>query len=106
MERRAEENFSFDMTTVRDLSLLCHLYGVFNYAQEVTNYKIAARPERRRQFEKELSSQMEVALSILTACLNVNEVREQVRYIQHNFPLSYCPYWMYGVILVLVRGSI
>lgn len=46
--------------------------------EEVTNYKIAARPERRRQFEKELSSQMEVALNILTACLNVNEVREQV----------------------------
>lgn len=47
-------------------------------AEEVYNYKIAARPERRRQFEKELTSQMEVALSILTACLSINELKEQV----------------------------
>ncbi|KAE8124129.1 hypothetical protein FH972_019038 [Carpinus fangiana] len=46
--------------------------------EEVYNYKIAARPERRRQFEKELTSQMEVALSILTACLSINELKEQV----------------------------
>ncbi|PRQ16051.1 hypothetical protein RchiOBHm_Chr7g0180041 [Rosa chinensis] len=46
--------------------------------EEVFNYKIAARPERRRQFEKELTSQMEVALNILTACLNINELKEQV----------------------------
>ncbi|XP_050379254.1 transportin MOS14 [Argentina anserina] len=46
--------------------------------EEVYNYKIAARPERRRQFEKELTSQMEVALNILTACLNINELKEQV----------------------------
>lgn len=46
--------------------------------QEVYNYKIAARPERRRQFEKELISQMEVALSVLTACLSINELKEQV----------------------------
>ncbi|XP_042952544.1 transportin MOS14-like isoform X3 [Carya illinoinensis] len=46
--------------------------------QEVYNYNIAARPERRRQFEKELISQMEVALSILTACLSINELKEQV----------------------------
>ncbi|XP_035543289.1 transportin MOS14-like isoform X3 [Juglans regia] len=46
--------------------------------EEVYNYKIAARPERRRQFEKELISQMEVALSILTACLSINELKEQV----------------------------
>ncbi|GLT66515.1 hypothetical protein SLA2020_388750 [Shorea laevis] len=46
--------------------------------EEVYNYKIAARPERRRQFEKELTSQMEVALSILTACLSMNELKEQV----------------------------
>ncbi|XP_054805645.1 transportin MOS14 isoform X2 [Prosopis cineraria] len=46
--------------------------------EEVFNYKIAARPERRRQFEKELTSQMEVALSILTACLNISELKEQV----------------------------
>lgn len=47
--------------------------------QEVFNYKIAARPERRRQFEKELTSQMEVALSTLTACLHINELKEQVK---------------------------
>ncbi|KAH7550395.1 hypothetical protein JRO89_XS13G0184600 [Xanthoceras sorbifolium] len=46
--------------------------------EEVFNYKIAARPERRRQFEKELTSQMEVALNILTACMQINELKEQV----------------------------
>ncbi|GAV74387.1 Xpo1 domain-containing protein [Cephalotus follicularis] len=46
--------------------------------EEVFNYKISARPERRRQFEKELTSQMEVALNLLTACLNINGVKEQV----------------------------
>ncbi|KAK2409011.1 transportin MOS14 [Trifolium repens] len=46
--------------------------------EEVLNYKIAARPERRRQFEKELTSQMEVALNILTACLGISELKEQV----------------------------
>mgnify|MGYP004714699401 CR=1 FL=1 len=48
------------------------------YYQEAFNYKISARPDRRRQFEKELASAMEVALSILTACLNFNEFKEQV----------------------------
>ncbi|KAF5734726.1 ARM repeat superfamily protein isoform 2 [Tripterygium wilfordii] len=46
--------------------------------EEVFNYKISARPERRRQFEKELTSQMEVALSILTTCLENSELKEQV----------------------------
>ncbi|CAN0903227.1 Transportin MOS14 [Linum grandiflorum] len=46
--------------------------------EETFNHKIAARPERRRQFEKELTSQMEVALSILTTCLKINELKEQV----------------------------
>ncbi|OIW00111.1 hypothetical protein TanjilG_29101 [Lupinus angustifolius] len=46
--------------------------------EEVVNYKIAARPERRRQFEKELTSQIEVALNILTACLTISELKEQV----------------------------
>ncbi|KAG4929976.1 hypothetical protein AAZX31_17G092200 [Glycine max] len=46
--------------------------------EEVLNYKIAARPERRRQFEKELTSQMEIALNILTACLSISELKEQV----------------------------
>ncbi|XP_021733725.1 transportin MOS14-like [Chenopodium quinoa] len=46
--------------------------------EEVFNYRISARPERRRQFEKELTSAMEVALSLLTACLNASELKEQV----------------------------
>ncbi|KAL3528279.1 hypothetical protein ACH5RR_007601 [Cinchona calisaya] len=46
--------------------------------EEAFNYKISARPDRRRQFEKELASAMEVALTILTACLNINEFKEQV----------------------------
>ncbi|GFS32677.1 ARM repeat superfamily protein [Actinidia rufa] len=46
--------------------------------EEAFNYKIAARPDRRRQFEKELASAMEVALNILTACLSINELKEQV----------------------------
>ncbi|CAO2818179.1 unnamed protein product [Amaranthus hypochondriacus] len=46
--------------------------------EEVFNYRISARPERRRQFEKELISAMEVALSLLTACLNASELKEQV----------------------------
>ncbi|KAG5230070.1 transportin [Salix suchowensis] len=45
---------------------------------EVFNYKIAARPERRRQFENVLTSQIEVALNILTACLKISELKEQV----------------------------
>jgi len=51
----------------------------FHSFQEVFNYKIAARPERRRQFEKELTSQIEVALNILTACLKISELKEQVK---------------------------
>ncbi|KAL4294878.1 hypothetical protein AHAS_Ahas18G0272100 [Arachis hypogaea] len=46
--------------------------------EEVLNYKIATRPERHRQFEKGLTSQMEVALNILTACLAISELKEQV----------------------------
>lgn len=57
----------------------CLSYLFCFHTQEVFNCKIAARPERRRQFEKELTSEMEVALNILTACLNINELKEQVR---------------------------
>ncbi|GAB2240674.1 hypothetical protein Droror1_Dr00021192 [Drosera rotundifolia] len=46
--------------------------------EEIFNYRIAARPDRRRQFEKELTSSMEVAFGILTACLNADELKEQV----------------------------
>lgn len=59
-------------------SLHAFLFLFYSYDQEVYNYKIAARPERRRQFEKELTSQIETALNILTACLNINELKEQV----------------------------
>lgn len=65
----------------RKVVTLLHLWILYLFCscnQEVYNYKIAARPERRRQFEKELTSQMEVALSILTACLCINELKEQV----------------------------
>ncbi|XXG68407.1 hypothetical protein AAC387_Pa06g1499 [Persea americana] len=46
--------------------------------QETFSYKISARPERRRQFEKELISSVEDALNLLTACLSLNELKEQV----------------------------
>jgi hypothetical protein len=67
------------------------LYLFCSCNQEVYNYKIAARPERRRQFEKELTSQMEVALSILTACLSINELKEQVGafFLVRNFLIIY-----------------
>lgn len=58
------------------VSIILTLFFVYN--QEAFNYKIAARPERRRHFEKELTSQMEIALNILTACLNISELKEQV----------------------------
>ncbi|GAA0171554.1 transporter [Lithospermum erythrorhizon] len=46
--------------------------------EEAFNYKIAARPDRRRQFENELASAIDVSLNILTACLNIGELKEQV----------------------------
>ncbi|KAL5722448.1 Transportin mos14 [Ranunculus cassubicifolius] len=46
--------------------------------EEAYSHKIAARPERRRQFEKELVSSVRVALDVLTACLSRNEFKEQV----------------------------
>ncbi|KAJ3682345.1 hypothetical protein LUZ60_014918 [Juncus effusus] len=46
--------------------------------QEANSYRIAARPERRRQFEKELISFSEAALSLFTACLSFDELKEQV----------------------------
>ncbi|KAF3340567.1 transportin-3 isoform X1 [Carex littledalei] len=46
--------------------------------QEANSHRIAARPERRRQFEKELVSFSEVALSLLTACWDFEELKEQV----------------------------
>lgn len=46
--------------------------------EEVFNYKIAVRPDRRRSFENELAAGMEIALNVLTACLNLNGLSEQV----------------------------
>ncbi|EPS74265.1 hypothetical protein M569_00490, partial [Genlisea aurea] len=46
--------------------------------EEVLNYKIAVRPDRRRAFENELASGMEIALNVLSSCLNINEIAEQV----------------------------
>ncbi|KAG6485484.1 transportin MOS14-like [Zingiber officinale] len=46
--------------------------------EEACNYRIAARPERRRQFDKELTSSSEVALSLLTSCLGFDYLKEQV----------------------------
>uniref|UniRef100_A0A0E0IU02 Importin N-terminal domain-containing protein n=1 Tax=Oryza nivara TaxID=4536 RepID=A0A0E0IU02_ORYNI len=46
--------------------------------QECSSHKIAARPERRRQFENDLRSSAEVALSLLTACLGIDQLKEQV----------------------------
>ncbi|XP_074589780.1 transportin MOS14 [Curcuma longa] len=46
--------------------------------EEACNYRIAARPERRRQFDKELTSSSEVALSLLTSCLGFDDLKEQI----------------------------
>ncbi|XP_042428685.1 transportin MOS14-like [Zingiber officinale] len=46
--------------------------------EEACNYRIAARPERRRQFDKELTSSSEVALSLLTSCLGFDYLKEQI----------------------------
>lgn len=46
--------------------------------EEVFNYKISVRPDRRRNFEEELASGMEIVLNILTACLSINELTEEV----------------------------
>ncbi|XP_047968698.1 transportin MOS14 isoform X1 [Salvia hispanica] len=45
--------------------------------EEVFNYKIAVRPDRRRIFENELATGMEIALNVFTACLNINGLSEQ-----------------------------
>lgn len=80
-------------------------FSISLYNQEVFNYKIAARPERRRQFEKELTSQMEVALNILTACLNINELKEQVVNLFVNvYILFSVPFVMCYILLLVSRA--
>ncbi|KAG2537503.1 transportin MOS14-like [Panicum virgatum] len=46
--------------------------------QETSSYKIAARPERRRQFESDLCTSANVAISLLTACMAIDQLKEQV----------------------------
>lgn len=47
--------------------------------EEANSYRIAARPERRRQFEKELASSAKCVFSLLMACLNFDEeLKDQV----------------------------
>ncbi|XP_062200572.1 transportin MOS14-like isoform X2 [Phragmites australis] len=46
--------------------------------QETSSYKIAARPERRRQFESNLCSSANVALNLFTACLVFDQLKGQV----------------------------
>ncbi|XP_031499892.1 transportin MOS14 isoform X2 [Nymphaea colorata] len=46
--------------------------------QEAFSYKVAARPERRRQFQNELVMSIGVALDLLTYCLNATKFQEQV----------------------------
>ncbi|KAG8388644.1 hypothetical protein BUALT_Bualt02G0146800 [Buddleja alternifolia] len=74
-----EPAFTGSVTNVAPLDWLLNRMdkNSFSCNQEVFNYKIAVRPERRRSFENELASGMEIALNVLTACLNINELTEQ-----------------------------
>jgi hypothetical protein len=53
--------------------------------QETSSYKIAARPERRRQFESDLHSSANVAINLLTACLVFDHLKEQVSFLLNIF---------------------
>ena len=55
---------------------LFSFFTFFYIHQEASSYKIAARPERRRQYEKELSSSAEVDFGLLNGCLGFEELRE------------------------------
>ncbi|KAL0912782.1 hypothetical protein M5K25_016185 [Dendrobium thyrsiflorum] len=46
-------------------------------SMEAYNYRIAAHPEICRHFEKELASSVETVFSLLTACLNFGELKNQ-----------------------------
>ncbi|OEL21061.1 Transportin MOS14 [Dichanthelium oligosanthes] len=52
--------------------------------QETSSYKIAARPERRRQFESDLCSSANVAINLLTACMAIDQLKEQVNFLLFN----------------------
>lgn len=56
---------------------LCPLFCL----QETSSYKIAARPERRRQFEIDLCSSANVAIDLLTACMAIDQLKEQVYFL-------------------------
>ena len=49
--------------------------------QETSSYKIAARPERRRQFEIDLCSSANVTIDLLTACMAIDQLKEQVYFL-------------------------
>jgi hypothetical protein len=51
-------------------------------SQEANSYKIAVRPERRRQFHRDLVGSVQDAFDLLRSCLNEGapDLREQVQY--------------------------
>ena len=55
--------------------------------QETSSYKIAARPERRRQFESDLCTSANVAISLLTACMAIDQLKEQVNFLLFHISL-------------------
>ncbi|XP_024389574.1 transportin MOS14 [Physcomitrium patens] len=60
------------------IPVLLELLAVF--PQEANSYKIAVRPERRRQFHREMASSVQYAFDLLSSCLRDGsiQVREQV----------------------------
>ncbi|KAL2608832.1 hypothetical protein R1flu_027405 [Riccia fluitans] len=58
----------------------CLLELVTVLPQEAQSYKISVRPERRRQFQRELVESVQDAFSLLTSCLRegASQLREQV----------------------------
>ncbi|KAG6551513.1 hypothetical protein Mapa_006936 [Marchantia paleacea] len=56
----------------------CLLELVTVLPQEAQSYKISVRPERRRQFQRELVGSVQDAFSLLTSCLREESLREQV----------------------------
>jgi len=52
-----------------------------SYVQEANSYKIAVRPEKRRQFHRDMVSSVQNAFDLLSSCLSEGSIqlREQVR---------------------------
>lgn len=72
----------------------CSSWGSF--LQEANSYKIAVRPERRRQFHREMASSVQYAFDLLSSCLRDGsiQVREQVRQLFQKYLYSGC---MWGI---------